>query len=375
MVKTFVNIHTSTCQIGESIGTEALGLASLESALRVGSAVQIFARVATVVADVGFGAQAALVGVADGVAGAVVVVLARDDGDASDGWVGVGDRSLGAHASVRTLRVLTNRVLTTSVGRSAFIDVEALFRRIACEAWWTGTLIPTAVIRADRVDSAHAGGSVRGVALIDVDAAFRDVRGKEGPALFADTKGFVAFRLAVGVRAALDVFTRRLAWESRWCSDEPGFAIAFVRPWNVLTDGAISANVGVASALVDIHADRSRRFESLLAETLAFDTLGVVCAVEVAVAQNINVSLLASNLGIGLGSVSLGTNAIVAGRRILTDCVVAARFLHRRTLVDVHAAPEGVAGEFWSASTHIASGSVSADGIQAAWIFKTLVDI
>lgn len=115
MVKTFVNIHTSTCQIGESIGTEAVGLASLESALGVGSAVQIFARMATVVADVRFGAQAALVGVANGVAGAVVVVLARHDGDAADGWIGVCDRSFGADAGVRSLRVLADRVLTASV--------------------------------------------------------------------------------------------------------------------------------------------------------------------------------------------------------------------------------------------------------------------
>lgn len=177
------------------------------------------------------------------------------------------------------------------------------------------------------------------------------------------------------MRATLDVFTRRLAWHSRWCSDEPGFAIAFVRPRNVLADRALSADVGIAAALVDIHADRSRCLESLLAEALAFDALGVVRAVEVAVAQNVDVGLFAGDFGVGLGAISLGTNAIVTGRRILTDCVVPARFLHRRALVDVHTASEGIAGELWGARTHVASRSVGANGVQTARVLKTLVDI
>lgn len=92
-------------------------------------------------------------------------------------------------------------------------------------------------------------------------------------------------------------------------------------------------------------------------------------------AQNVDVGLFAGNLGVGLGAISLGTNAIVSGRRILTDCVISARFLHRCALVDVHTAPEGIAGEFWSARTHVTSGGVGTNGVQAAWVLKTLVDI
>lgn len=126
LVKTFVNIDTSTCEVEEAAGAEALGFALLKAALGVGTAVKVLAGMTTVVADVGFGAETAVELVADRVAGTVLFRLARDDGDAADSWVGIGDGAFGADAGIRALRVLANGVLAASVWSRALVDVEAL---------------------------------------------------------------------------------------------------------------------------------------------------------------------------------------------------------------------------------------------------------
>lgn len=199
LVKTFVNIDTSTCEVEEAAGAEALGLTLFEAALGVGTAVEVLAGMTTVVADVWLWAEAALERVANGVAGTVLLGLTRDNGNATDGWIGIGDCTFGADAGVRALRVLADRVLAASVVTRALIDVKALSVGIAREAGWAGAVKGTVSVGALRVDSTHSRWTVGIVALVDVNAALRDVRGEESPALFADAKSFVAFGFAVGV--------------------------------------------------------------------------------------------------------------------------------------------------------------------------------
>lgn len=98
---------------------------------------------------------------------------------------------------------------------------------------------------------------MRLVALVDVDASLGNVGGKESPALFANAKGFVAFWFTVGVRAAPDIFAWRFARQSWWCSDKAGIALTLVRAGDVLAVGSVSANIWIASALVDVQTNIS----------------------------------------------------------------------------------------------------------------------
>lgn len=106
MVKTFVNIDTSTCQVCKTVDAEAPGDAFLKPALRVWPAVQVLARMTTVIANIWFWAQAAFEGVADCVAGAVIAFLARHNSNAPNSRIGIGDGSFGANTGERALRVL-----------------------------------------------------------------------------------------------------------------------------------------------------------------------------------------------------------------------------------------------------------------------------
>lgn len=137
MVKTFVNIDTSTCQVRKSVNAEALGVSLLEATLRVRTAVQVLAWMTAIVADVRFRAEATLERVANGVAWAVTALLAGYNSDAAYTRIGISDCSLRANASEGTLRILTECILTARIWSCAFIDIEALLLGIAGKAWWT----------------------------------------------------------------------------------------------------------------------------------------------------------------------------------------------------------------------------------------------
>lgn len=91
----------------------------------------MFTRMTTVVADVRFRAQTALVSIADCVTRAIAAFLACDDSDAANGWIWVSDCSLWADTRERPRRVLTKRVFTTSIWSCTLVDIEALFEGIS----------------------------------------------------------------------------------------------------------------------------------------------------------------------------------------------------------------------------------------------------
>lgn len=216
---------------------------------------------------------------------------------------------------------------------------------------------------------------MRLVALVDVDASFGNVGWKESPAFVTNAESFVSLRFAVSVRAALNIFARSLAWKSWRCSDESGVALAFVRAGDVQARRTIATNVWVTAALVDIHAHRAGRVESFLTEALTFDTFRIVGTVEIAVAENVDVSLFARNFRIGLRSVALGTDAVVARRCVLADGIISARPLQRGALINVHASLERISSEISFARANVASGCVGADCVMSTRAFETLVDI
>lgn len=185
---------------------------------------------------------------------------------------------------------------------------------------------------------------MRLIALVDVDTALGDVGWKESPALFADAESFVALGFAVSVGAALDILARSLARQSRRCADEPSVALALERSGDVQADRVLATNVFVRMALINVHTHRARSLEALLTEALTFDAFSVVRAVEVAVAQDVDIGLFAGDFRIGLGSITLRADTVITRRGVLADCIIAARFLQGSALIDIDAASEGIAG-------------------------------
>jgi hypothetical protein len=80
---------------------------------------------------------------------------------------------------------------------------------------------------------------------------------------------------------------------------------------NIFAYRSIATNVGRFTAFINIHANCVLRFKSILTETLAIDTLGIVCTIKVALTQNIHVRLLAGDFGVWFSDVALQALAIV----------------------------------------------------------------
>lgn len=153
------------------------------------------------------------------------------------------------------------------------------------------------------------------------------------------------------------------------------WAFASIRSGCVDADGSFTAQSTVRSAFVDVHANRSLRLEAVLAEALSLDAFGIVRAIEIALAQNVDVDLFASDLRIRFGCIALRTAAIVAGLRVLAYRTRRTRLLQRRTLVDVRASLVRIAGVVWSAAAHKCARRIRAHRIQSARMLQALVDV
>lgn len=332
---------------GESFAAQALCGSVDQHAVRVGTASGILARMSTIVSNVRFRTEASFFGVANGVSWAVVIFGTRYNGDTPYTRVGIGDGSLWTGTFVRTFEIFTNSAFSTGVWFRALVNVVALTACVSGESRWTLAAEATGKIRARSVHSAPSVRPLSGIALVDINATSRNVIRVEGPSFFADTKRFLSFGFAVRVLATLDIRTRCLALNPRWCSNKSSFAVTSERSGRVDTHRRRSAHVRVHPTFVDIDAARALRFESVLAEALPLDTFRVVGTVKVALAEHVNVRLLASDLRVRLAGVTLRAQTVVARVGVLADGVVAARLVERRTLVDVDAAPKWISRVFW----------------------------
>jgi len=160
-----------------------------------------------------------------------------------------------------------------------------------------------------------------------------NITGVVSPALFTNAISLLSVRFAESVFAALDVVARRLALHPGRRSDVSGLALAVEAADGVLAAGVRSAGVG--GALVDVHADGALGHEALATEALALDALGVVDAVEVGLAQDVDVHLFAGDVGTGLGRVALGAQTVVAGGSVFAHGVRAARPIVNLALIDI----------------------------------------
>lgn len=301
----------------------------------------------TIVSNVRFRTEASFFGVANGVSWAVVIFGTRYNGDTPYTRIGIGYGTLWTGTSVRTFEILTNGAFSAGIWFRALVNVVALAVSVSGESRRTLAAEATGEIRARGVHSTPSVRSLSGITLVDINATSSNVVRIEGPSFLADTERFLSFGFAVRVFATLDVRTRCLALNPWWRSNESSFAVTAERSGRVDTDRRWSTDVGVHSTFVDIDAARSLRFESVLTEALSFDTFRVVGTVKVALAEHVDVRLLASDLRIRLTGVTLRAQTVVARVGVLADRVVSARLVERRTLVDVDAAPKWISRVFW----------------------------
>jgi len=194
-----------------------------------------------------------------------------------------------------------------------------------------------------------------------------------GPSFVANAERLLSLCLASGVRSAFDVLARSFAGRQRWFADESGLAFAFVTSGRIGADGKRSARIG--GAFVDVDAGGSFGHESAAAETLAVDTLGVVDAVKVALAQRCHVHLFAGDFRCRLCLVALRAETVESGDGVLTDGVLAARVAQYGTFVNVDAGPVRIARVVALAGAHETSHRVSADGVGSARIVEAFVDV
>lgn len=99
--------------------------------------------------------------------------------------------------------------------------------------------------------------------------------------------------------------------------------------------GGVRAAGQPRGALVHVHADGALGREPVLAEALALHALGVVGAVEVGLAEDVDVDLLARDGRVRLGLVALRAHAVVARYGVLAERVAAAGPVQGHAFVDV----------------------------------------
>lgn len=291
----FVNVNAGSTKLSrcscETLCTQTLGYIIDDHALGVRRTGHSFARMAAVITDIRFRAQTPLVLIADGISGTVIIAGASHDGNTTDPWIGIRDRSRGTCAIERTGQIVAHGTLAARVWFGALIQIRAESLRISCESGRTLTRVSSRYVLANRIVSTLPRWTVDRVALVNVHAARCYISRVKCPALLAHAVSFHAVRFAVGVRATGDVFTGGFAFDTWRCSDISGEAVALERPRSVDALSVGSANTCSRPALVYVHADGTIRLESVLAEALSIHALCVICAVKVCGAMNGHIAL------------------------------------------------------------------------------------
>lgn len=126
-----------------------------------------------------------------------------------------------------------------------------------------------------------------------------------------------------------------------WCfarymgrsANKTRLAFAMVASSSVGADRRRSTRIG--KALVEIHAFGTNGFETILAEALSLDALGIVDAIEIRFAESRHIGLIARDCRAGAGTVPRRAEAIVTRLLVLANRISTTRILQSRTLVDV----------------------------------------
>lgn len=99
---------------------------------------------------------------------------------------------------------------------------------ISREARWTGAAVATWGVGARGILATAAKGSVQQIAFIDVHTTCGHIAGIVGPALLADTVGFVLIGLAVGVGTTAHILAGLLAGHPRGTAHVASLAVAAI---------------------------------------------------------------------------------------------------------------------------------------------------
>lgn len=128
--------------------------------------------------------------------------------------------------------------------------------------------------------------------------------------------------------------------------------IEFERKKAILTAICIFAtNIRIRATFIDIHTDRALWFKAILTEALTFNALGICCAVEVTLTQNIHVDLFTSNFWIWPSSIALRTPTIVAGICIFADSRWRTWLFESCTFVNIRTSFVRISRVIWFART------------------------
>lgn len=153
------------------------------------------------------------------------------------------------------------------------------------------------------------------------------------------------------------------------------WALASKRSRCVDTCRSFTTKSSIRSTLIDVNANRSLRFKAILTEALTFDAFGIIRAIEIALAQNVDIDLFACNFRIRFCRIALRTSAIVAGLSILAYRTRRTRLLQCRTLINVRASFVRIAGVIWSTVAHKCARWISAHRIRSARILQTFINV
>lgn len=265
----------------------------------------------------------------------------------------------------------------TNAWSVTFIDIVTTNGRIASETWWTGATKTSWCVGTDGAFSAAAllsEDSLCQIAFVDILAAGRHVGRVISPTVVAYAEGFFTLRFASCVLAAFNTVARSSAGGEWRFADKSGLAFAPVATGQISTQRIGSARL--LEALVNINASGSFGNESLEAEALSVDTLGVADTVKIAFAVGRYVHLFTRHVRRRLGSVATRAEAVVTRYGVLADGVLATRTGRQDgAFVNVNASVVGIACIILETRTDEAAGCIGACSVGAARIAQALIDI
>lgn len=98
------------------------------------------------------------------------------------------------------------------------------------------------------------------------------------------------------------------------------------------------------------------RFKAVRTEALTFDTFSVVRAIEITLAQNVDVDLFASDFRVRFRRIALWAAAIVAWLSILAYRARRTGLFQRHTFIDIRASFVRITGVIWSTAAYKCAG-------------------
>jgi len=209
--------------------------------------------VSALVSDVRIRAEAAVLGVANGISRTVFVRLTGYDGDTAGLRVRIGEGPLGTLAGVRAWGVTADGPCPTGIHAGTLIHIKALLKSVSREAWLTVTAEAPGRVGAHRVGSTAAKRTIHLVTFINVNTSSADVQRVESPTVLTDAVSLIAIRLAECMIPTCYFLARFFTDDGGGRADVSSKTGAVVVARRVVTGGVRSAGLGHTLVYVYAH--------------------------------------------------------------------------------------------------------------------------